>query len=126
MDIDVKQKGNYNKVTEYLNKLKDLRARSIIEKYAEKGLEALKEATPVRTGLTASSWNYVIEGGEGRYKLIFNNTNVNGYVNLALILDEGHGTGTGGWVEGLDYINPALQPIITELIERIRVEVSVI
>lgn len=126
MQIEIREKGNYDRITRYLNKLRNLRIMAILEKYAKQGIDALESATPVRTGLTAESWKYEIQQGDGSYRLTFSNTNVNRGVNIALILDTGHGTGTGGWVEGLDYINPALQPIFEKLAEEIKMEVSVI
>lgn len=124
MRLEIKEQGNYDRITNYLNRIKNLRLMHILEKYAKKGVDALESATPVRTGLTAGSWSYEIEQGDGIYRLTFNNSNVNRGVNIALILDIGHGTGTGGWVEGLDYLNPALQPIIDSLVNEVKMEVS--
>ncbi len=124
MDFVLRDKGDLSRTTSYLNKLKNLRIRNILEKYAKECLDALESATPVRTGLTAGSWNYEIEQGNGFCRMVFNNSNVNKGVNIALILDAGHGTGTGGWVEGLDYINPTLQPIFEEIAEKVKMEVS--
>lgn len=126
MQIEFKEKGDLKNTKRYLNHLKKLNIPELLEEYANKGLEALKTATPVRTGLTASSWAYKIEQGAGIYRIIFSNTNINRYVNIAIILDTGHATGTGGWVEGLDYINPALQPIFEDLAKRLWMEVSIV
>ena len=78
-------------------------------------MEALRVATPVDTGLTAASWSYQIIKEKNRIKIEFHNSNINNHVNIALILQYGHGTGTGGWVEGRNYINPAIQPIFDQL-----------
>lgn len=126
MKVEIKEKGDYNNITRYLNRLRRLNIPDILEKYAKIGLDTLKSATPVRTGLTASSWTYKIQQGDGVYRIIFENSNINNHVNIALILDKGHGTGTGGWVEGLDYINPALQPIFEELANKLWMEVSIV
>lgn len=113
--IKITSKGDFSKVMRYLERAKEIVRLGILDKYGKAGVEALRSATPVDTGLTASSWYYEIEHSPGSAKLSFHNSNINGYVNIALILQYGHGTGTGGWVEGRDYINPAIQPIFDEL-----------
>ena len=119
MSIRLTSKGDYNRITRYLKDLKNKKAQRIIqsalEKYGQEGVAALSAATPVRTGLTASSWRYEVEVGNESAKLTFHNDNINNYVNIAIILQYGHGTGTGGWVEGRDYINPAIGPIFDDL-----------
>jgi len=113
--IEITQKGDFSKVTGWLEHLKENFDEGILNKYGKLGVEALRNATPVETGLTASSWSYEIVRQPGRATIEFHNSNINNHVNIALILQYGHGTGTGGWVEGRDYINPALQPIFDEL-----------
>lgn len=115
--IKVVVKGDFDKLPAFLEKIRDQKHMEILEKYAKMGLDALRDATPVKTGLTASSWRYEIqnEPSKGRASIEFHNDNVNNYVNIAIILDTGHGTGTGGWVEGKHYIDPALQPVIDQL-----------
>ena len=78
-------------------------------------MAALASATPIDSGMTANSWNYSIEKKNGVIKISFNNTNIQNGVPIAIILQYGHGTGTGGWVEGRDYINPAIQPIFDKI-----------
>ncbi len=113
--IKITQKGEFEKITRYLTKLKSKQMTEVLDKYGRLGVIALREATPKDTGTTASSWYYEIEIKGTRVTLSFHNANVNRGVNIAIILQYGHGTGTGGWVEGRDYINPALQPIFTKL-----------
>lgn len=113
--IKVTQKGDLRKVTGWLEKLKRSFHLSIMDKYGKIGVEALRNATPVDSGLTASSWSYKIQNEGNRVTLSFYNTNIVEYVNIAIILQYGHGTGTGGWVEGRDYINPAVQPVFDQL-----------
>lgn len=113
--IEIKQQGDFSKVTAFLERLKQGTNFSILEKYGRMGVEALQNATPVKTGLTASSWSYEIVQDKGKATIEFHNSNINNHVNIALILQYGHGTGTGGWVEGRDYINPALRPIFDNL-----------
>lgn len=113
--IGFRLKGDYRKATRYFERLKQVAKLSILDKYGKEGVDALSSATPVRTGETANSWNYEIERSPGSAKIIFNNTHVNKGVNIAIILQYGHGTGTGGWVEGIDYINPAIQPLFLKI-----------
>ena len=87
----------------------------LLHKYAEQGLNALREATPVDSGKTAASWSYSIENSDNTYSIVYSNSNVNQNVNVAIILQYGHGTGTGGYVQGRDYINPAIQPIFDHI-----------
>jgi len=118
--VQLKSTGNYDKIRRYLEKIKKtLNLKTIYEKYGEKGVRALSEATPVDTGKTASMWRYEVRETSNRIEISFHNDNVNKGVNIAIILQYGHGTGTGGWVEGRDYINPAIQPIFDELAEKV-------
>lgn len=113
--IEIKQNGDFGKVTAYLEKLRRGIDLKTLEQYGKQGVEALRVATPVDTGLTAASWSYQIVKEKDRIAIEFHNSNINDHVNIALILQYGHGTGTGGWVEGRDYINPAIQPIFDQL-----------
>lgn len=113
--IEIKQNGDFGKVTAYLGKLRRGINLTTLDQYGKQGVEALRVATPVDTGLTAASWSYQIIKEKNRIKIEFHNSNINNHVNIALILQYGHGTGTGGWVEGRDYINPAIQPIFDQL-----------
>lgn len=109
--IKFRQTGNFNRTERLLNKIKRADYVDILEKYGRRGVEALSAATPVDTGLTASSWGYeIVKMGSG-YRVYWSNSNINKGVVIALILQMGHGTGTGGWVEGIDYINPAIRPV---------------
>lgn len=104
-----------SRIEDFLKKAKELRIDAALKKYGEMGVQALSAATPVDTGKTASSWRYEIETTNTGKTIHWVNDNVNNYVNIALILQYGHGTGTGGYVAGRDYINPALAPIFDEL-----------
>ena len=117
--ITFKQKGDFRKVTKYLQKSRSNIYSSIFNKYGAQGVEALKEATPVESGKTASSWYYKIEITATGAKIVWSNSNFNKGVPIAIILQYGHGTGTGGWVEGRDYINPAIQPIFDKMAEEL-------
>lgn len=115
--IEVVHKGNFNHLEKFLSRVSGGQyILRVLDKYGQAGVEALASATPKRSGLTASSWSYeaVVEGDT--IKLIWSNSNVkNGYFNVAMMLQLGHGTGTGGYVTGIDYINPALRPVFDKL-----------
>lgn len=115
--ISFRHRGNYSKATRYFERLREVAKLGILNKYGREGVAALSSATPVESGLTASSWSYEIEHSSGSAKIIFTNSNINKGVNIAVILQYGHGTGTGGWVQGRDYINPAIQPIFDKIAE---------
>ena len=109
--ITFRQKGDFSKLTRYLERVKEVIRRGDLDKYGREGVAALASATPIDTGLTASSWYYEIEHSNGSAVISFHNSNIQNGVPIAIILQYGHGTGTGGWVEGRDYINPAIRPI---------------
>lgn len=122
--ITFRQKGDFSKLTRYLERVNKAAKISDLDKYGREGVAALASATPVDTGKTASSWNYKIEHKNGSIAIVFNNTNVNEGVPIAIILQYGHGTRNGGWVEGRDYINPAIQPIFDKITENAWREVT--
>lgn len=113
--ISFGQKGDFSKVTKYLAKVKDVAKLTNLDKYGREGVAALASATPVDTGKTASSWGYKIHRLNGSVTISFHNTNINKGVPIAIILQYGHGTKNGGWVEGRDYINPAIRPIFDKI-----------
>ena len=115
--ITFRQKGDFAKLTRYLERVKEVAKIGDLDKYGRAGVAALASATPVDTGKTASSWNYKIERNSGSVAITFNNTNVNKGVPIAIILQYGHGTHNGGWVQGRDYINPAIRPIFDKITE---------
>ena len=117
-------KGDFSKTTRFLERAKQVVRRSDLDKYAKKGVEALASATPVDSGVTASSWSYEIVNTKESITINFINTNVNNNVPIAVIIQYGHATGNGGWVEGRDYINPAIQPIFDEMVKDIWREVT--
>ena len=122
--ISFRQKGDFSKVTRYLEKASKSARLSILDKYGKEGVAALSAATPIDSGKTASSWGYEIKNSRGSASISFTNSNINNGVPIAIILQYGHGTGTGGWVEGRDYINPAIQPVFDRLADEAWKEVS--
>lgn len=115
--ISFRQKGDFSRLTGYLERVEGSVRLDWLDKYGREGVAALAAATPVDSGRTAASWYYRIERKKGTVSLTFRNANVQNGVPIAIILQYGHGTGTGGWVQGRDYINPALQPIIDRIAE---------
>ena len=114
--ISFKLDGDFSKTKGFLQDIRDKVKNATLEKYGKMGVDALFKATPVDTGLTANSWDYVIEQTDTYARITWINTNVKkGYANVALLIQYGHGTGTGGYVEGIDYINPAMQPVFDKI-----------
>lgn len=113
--ITINHYGDFKKLTNFLEKMKRMFDVSMLDKYGKEGVAALSAATPVDSGKTASSWTYEIKDIKDGVALTFDNTNIQNGVSIAIILQYGHGTRNGGWVEGRDYINPAIQPVFDEL-----------
>lgn len=113
--IIFKQKGDFSKTEKFLKKSLGRNYVSVLEKYGQQGVAALSASTPVRTGLTATSWSYEIIQNGSSISVIWKNSNIQKGVNIALILQYGHGTKNGGYVRGRDYINPALRPIFDKM-----------
>lgn len=113
--ITFKHKGKFVKATKFFERAKKGVRIASLDKYAKEGLFALMTATPIDTGKTSSSWYYDIEQTSRDVRINYYNSNIVKGVPIAIILQMGHGTGTGGWVEGRDYINPAIQPIFDEI-----------
>ena len=122
--LTIRQKGDFEKLTRYLVRVGKGIKLADLDKYGREGVAALASATPRDTGLTANSWYYEIIKGKGTASITFYNSNIQNGIPIAIILQTGHGTGTGGWVQGRDYINPAIQPIFDELAERAWKEVT--
>ena len=113
--ISFRQKGDFSKLTSFLERAKNVVKAGDLDKYGREGVAALASATPVESGLTASSWYYEVKSQNGSATISFYNSNVNKGVPIAIILQYGHGTRNGGWIEGRDYINPAIQPVFDKI-----------
>ena len=113
--ISFRQKGNFSKLTGFLERAKNVVHLGSLDKYGREGVEALALATPVDSGLTASSWYYKIVNQNRSVTITFYNDNIQNGVSIAIILQYGHGTRNGGWVQGKDYINPAIRPIFDRI-----------
>lgn len=122
--ITIRQRGDFKNLTSFLERSKEAFNLGILDKYGRQGVAALKASTPKDTGKTADSWYYKINRNNGTVSLSFHNSNVNKGVPIAIILQYGHATGNGGYVEGVDYINPALQPVFQKLADEAWKEVK--
>lgn len=120
--IRLKSSGSYTKATKYLSELNDTTRKLNLEYYGQKGVDALRSSTPKDTGKTADSWSYEVKRNSESISIIWSNNNINNGVNIALLLQYGHGTRNGGYVKGRDYINPAIKPIFDEIEESIAKE----
>ena len=124
MGIYFTQKGNFNKTEQFFNKLLGHEYLNVIDQYAQQGIAALRSATPKDTGRTADCWSYEIRSGIGYTSLVFKNSNENKGQNIAILLQYGHGTRNGGYVQGIDYINPALEPVFQQIADACFKEVT--
>ena len=122
--ISFRQKGDFSKLNRFLERAKEAARLSILDKYGREGVAALASATPKDSGETANSWSYEIKHNNGSATISFLNSHIERGVPIAIILQYGHGTGTGCWVEGRDYINPAIQPVFDKLVDEAWKEVT--
>ena len=122
--ITVTQKGSFANTERYLNRLRNGQIFKALSKYGSIGQNALSNATPVESGETAASWTYEIVQRPGYYSIRWGNNHIEDGVNIAVILDYGHGTGTGGYVQGREYIMPAIRPIFDDILAEVIREVS--
>ena len=122
--ISFRQKGDFKKLSGYLERVKEVFNIGILNQYGEEGVEALRSATPKDTGLTSESWSYKISRGNDSITISFDNSNFQNGVPIAIILQYGHATRFGGYVQGIDYINPALRPIFEKIAEKAWEEVK--
>jgi len=123
--IIIRQKGDFKHTEGFFKRVKEKKYYAALNEAGRKGVAALKQTTPKDTGLTANSWSYTIELNDTGARIIFENSNVKkGYANVAILLEYGHATRNGGWVEGTDYINPALKPVFEEIADKVWAEVT--
>ena len=122
--IKIKQSGNFNNAERFFKRAQKMDFFRNLEKYAREGVTALASATPVDSGKTAASWDYEIQKRQGKVSIYWTNSNINNGVPIAVILQYGHGTNGGGYVQGRDYINPAIRPIFDKIAENAWKEVT--
>lgn len=116
--ITFKHKGNFHKIDAFFRRVEGRTYIDKLNSLGQEGVAALREATPKDTGKTSESWSYEIIDEPGSVSIVWSNNNINNYVNIAVILQYGHATRNGGWVEGRDYINPAMQPIFDKIADK--------
>ena len=117
--ITIESSGSWKKTDEFLKTMTSGKIYSTLDKYGRFGVDALANATPAETGLSAQSWRYEIKKTKGAYSITWFNSHVVGGVPVVILLQYGHGTGTGGYVQGRDFINPALRPIFDKIADEV-------
>lgn len=115
MDVSVNSKGSFDETEKLLRSIANKGIFSSLAKYGEEGVRALSSATPMGTGLTAMSWSYEIIQDRNSYSIVWSNSNMAGDTPVAILIQQGHGTRNGGYVQGRDFINPAIQPIFDRM-----------
>lgn len=124
MSLNFEMKGDFDKTKKWLNALKLNKIQSILNKYGEEGVKALQTATPKESGMTANSWGFRVKNNSDSATIEWYNTNEQNGVNIAILIQYGHGTGTGGYVPGVDYINPAMKPVFKSIADKVWKEVN--
>jgi hypothetical protein len=117
--ITVKTSGSFDNIDKFINSMKKGDAFNFLNEYGRQGVEALANATPVDSSLTANSWDYEVIRKNGRYSIVWTNSNSESGIPVAILIQYGHATGGGGWVEGRDYINPAIQPLFDKMAQQV-------
>lgn len=117
--ITFESKGSFRNTENFLNRMKDGQIFSALNKYGQEGVNALRDATPIDTSETANSWYYEVIRKSGQYSIVFRNRHIEDGVPIAVIIQYGHGTRTGGYVQGRDYINPVIRPLFDRIADDI-------
>lgn len=118
MRVKFEVSGGFTKTERFLNRMKRREYLNVLDEFGRDGVQALRNATPVDSGATAEAWDYEIKRARGYTEIVWTNSNINDGVPIAVILQYGHGTGTGGYVQGRDYINPAIRPVFDKIAEK--------
>lgn len=113
--ISIESKGSFENTEKFLHRMSRGDISKVLAQYGDDGVRALSSATPVDSGLTAASWTFEVIRERGNYSIVWSNTNTRTGANVAVLIQYGHGTGTGGYVAGQDYINPAIRPIFDRI-----------
>lgn len=124
MGVSFELQGDFTATRDYLKRLSRAEFYSHLDRLAQAGVDALEKATPKETGYTAGSWSYKITKKRGSCTISWHNSSVNGGVPIVVLLQHGHGTGTGGYVQGRDFINPALRPVFNNISDQVWKEVK--
>lgn len=118
MRVKFEVSGGFTKTERFLNRMKRREYLNVLDEFGRDGVQALRNATPVDSGVTAEAWDYEIKRTRNYTEIVWTNSNINDGVPIAVILQYGHGTGTGGYVQGRDYINPAIRPVFDKIAEK--------
>ena len=118
MRVNFEVSGGFTKTERFLNRMKRREYLNVLDEFGRDGVQALRNATPVDSGATAEAWAYEIKRTRNYTEIVWTNSNINDGVPIAVILQYGHGTGTGGYVQGRDYINPAIRPVFDKIAEK--------
>ena len=118
MRVKFEVSGGFTKTERFLNRMKRREYLNVLDEFGRDGVQALRNATPVDSGATAEAWDYEIKRTRNYTEIVWTNSNINDGVPIAVILQYGHGTGTGGYVQGRDYITPAIRPIFDKIAEK--------
>lgn len=118
MRVKFEVSGGFTKTERFLNRMKRREYLNVLDEFGRDGVQALRNATPVDSGATAEAWDYEIKRTRDYTEIVWTNSNINDGVPIAVILQYGHGTGTGGYVQGRDYINPAIRPVFDKIAEK--------
>lgn len=118
MRVKFEVSGGFTKTERFLNRMKRREYLNVLDEFGRDGVQALRNATPVDSGATAEAWDYEIKRTRNYTEIVWTNSNINDGVPIAVVLQYGHGTGTGGYVQGRDYINPAIRPIFDKIAEK--------
>lgn len=118
MRVKFEVSGGFTKTERFLNRMKRREYLNVLDEFGRDGVQALRNATPVDSGTTAEAWDYEIKRTRDYTEIVWTNSNINDGVPIAVILQYGHGTGTGGYVQGRDYINPAIRPVFDKIAEK--------
>ena len=122
--ITIKSRGDYKQTKKFLRVISEQKFLKGLEQYGDIGVRALSSATPIESGATAASWTYEIKTTKNTLSIVWSNTNIVSGVPVAILIQYGHGTGTGGYVQGVDYINPALKPVFDGILDKVWKEVT--
>lgn len=122
--ITIKHNGDFKKAEKFLKTMNKRDYMATLRRYGEQGVAALREATPKDSGITADSWSYEIKKDNKGYTIYWNNSSINRGINIALLIQYGHATGSGAYIEGIDYINPALKQTLSDMANELWREVE--
>lgn len=122
--IKVKHKGSFKNTESFFNRALRRDYMKILRKYGDAGVALLQEATPKDSGITAESWGYEVEQGDGQVSIVWTNTNENEGVNIAILVIYGHGLHNGGYVQGNDFVTPAIRPLMGQMADNVWREVT--